>query len=156
MYIDSNLDESYTPTKIGVEAGYGSSNIIEFAEMILTDPAGWQDVDFSNVGAATPFRNRFGQIEEENVLHTFKIHFLIKENFQNGKDTHLRGVRVYVRHTDRDKAYDGDVSVPVAVQKSKVGPVSTKNTEASSAREVDVGDLGEFSTLDFRMQEDIR
>ena len=158
VYIDSSLDESYTPTRIGIEAGYGSSNIIEFTQMVLKDPMGWQSVDFSTVGAPAPYRDRDGQVKEENVLHTFKINFLIKENLQNGKDTHLRAVKVYVRHMDRDKAYDGDVSLPppkVAVEQGRTRS-NKKKTPAEMMADLDGDDLGEFSSMDYKMKEDIR
>jgi len=96
-------DESYTPTKIQFLAGMGVHDIQDFAEMTLDQPNGWHDVDFSGVGPIE-------QEDEENdgaedvidwskrpVLRSFLLQVRILENHQNGKDTHLRGVRVFAR-----------------------------------------------------------
>ncbi|SPQ20637.1 61f954a1-d7b3-4cf4-a076-8e42b6d0d0bc [Thermothielavioides terrestris] len=64
FYVDYNQDESYTPAHIVFLAGTGHHDLIQFAEVPLTHPVGWQD------------------------MH-------IKENHQNGKDTHIRGIKFY-------------------------------------------------------------
>ncbi|KAK3613483.1 hypothetical protein LTR56_027862, partial [Elasticomyces elasticus] len=96
------VDESYTPTKIQFLAGMGVHDIQEFAEMSFEQPTGWHEVDFSNVG---PIGEE--EVNEEvdlvidwskrPVLRAFLSQIRILENHQNGKDTHLRGVRVFAR-----------------------------------------------------------
>ncbi len=85
FYVDYSQDESYTPTFVKFSAGTGHHDLIEFASMPLNDPAGWQDVDLSDVGGGDDGRS----------LCCYIVQMQIKENHQNGKDTHIRGIKLY-------------------------------------------------------------
>ncbi|KAF2265166.1 galactose-binding like protein [Lojkania enalia] len=50
LYLDFNLDESYTPTRIVFLAGSGGNDLVEWGEMRLEQPRGWIWADFSGVG----------------------------------------------------------------------------------------------------------
>lgn len=104
VLLDFENDESYTPTKIQFLAGMGVHDIQEFAEMSFEQPNGWHLVDFSNVG---PIEDDSEDDDESQgevinwgkrpVLRAFLVQVRILENHQNGKDTHLRGVRLFAR-----------------------------------------------------------
>ncbi|CAK7268040.1 hypothetical protein SEPCBS119000_002852 [Sporothrix epigloea] len=85
FYIDYNQDESYTPTSIVLSAGTGHHDLLEFASLSLTTPVGWQDVDLSGVGGGA----------DGQSLCCWIVQVKIKENHQNGKDTHIRGIKLY-------------------------------------------------------------
>ena len=85
FYVDYNQDESYTPTFVVFSAGTGHHDLIEFATMPLANPVGWQDVDLSEVGGGDDGRS----------LCCYIVQMQIKENHQNGKDTHIRGLKIY-------------------------------------------------------------
>jgi len=53
--------------------------------MPLTNPVGWQDVDLSDVGGG----------EDGQSLCCYIVQMQVKENHQNGKDTHIRGIKLY-------------------------------------------------------------
>ncbi|KAK5116405.1 hypothetical protein LTR62_007952 [Meristemomyces frigidus] len=105
VLLDFNSDESYTPTKIQFLAGMGVHDIQEFAEMSFEQPNGWHSVDFSNVGPIEQDdpgeENDDPQVgidwSKRPVLRAFLVQVRILENHQNGKDTHLRGVRIFSR-----------------------------------------------------------
>lgn len=107
-------DESYTPTKIQFLAGMGVHDIQEFAEMSFEQPNGWHEVDFSRVGPIEPDDDGDEDDDREidwskrPVLRAFLLQVRILENHQNGKDTHLRGVRVFAR----DDAQQSRVTAP--------------------------------------------
>ncbi|KAL2158749.1 hypothetical protein VTH06DRAFT_3940 [Thermothelomyces fergusii] len=85
FYVDYNQDESYTPTHIVFYAGTGHHDLIQFAELTLTNPVGWQDVPIANSGGGA----------DGHSLCCWIVQMHIKENHQNGKDTHIRGIKIY-------------------------------------------------------------
>jgi anaphase-promoting complex subunit 10 len=85
FYVDYNDDESYTPTKIVFKSGTSENNLITFATMELTAPQGWQVVPVAGSGGGP----------DRNTLISYVFQMQILENHQNGKDTHLRGIKIY-------------------------------------------------------------
>lgn len=49
LYLDFEIDESYTPTKILFLAGSGGNDLVEWGELKCESPRGWVWVDFSGV-----------------------------------------------------------------------------------------------------------
>jgi len=101
IYLDFDLDESYTPTKIAFLAGTGYNDLQEFSVMSFEQPRGWIEVDFEGVGEADNEEDGEGDGEEEGarmpVLRAMLVQVKILENHQNGKDTHLRGLQIFAR-----------------------------------------------------------
>ncbi|GAW15039.1 hypothetical protein ANO14919_044470 [Xylariales sp. No.14919] len=85
LYLDYELDESYTPTKIQITAGTGPNLTIPFTTMELNTPKGWIDIPIAGAGGGP----------DGNSLCCFFVRVIILENHQNGKDTHIRGIKVY-------------------------------------------------------------
>ncbi|KAI9887080.1 MAG: anaphase promoting complex subunit doc1 [Watsoniomyces obsoletus] len=89
IYLDFSLDESYTPTRIQFLAGTGYHDLIDFAELSFEQPKGWIEVDLTGVGGGP----------DGNTLRAFIVQMKVLENHQNGKDTHVRGVKIYAAET---------------------------------------------------------
>jgi anaphase-promoting complex subunit 10 len=85
FFVDYQQDESYTPTKILWFAGTSEHNLIQFASSVLSNPVGWQEVSITGCGGG----------DDSNSLCCFVVQMQVMENHQNGKDTHIRGVKVY-------------------------------------------------------------
>ncbi|KAI1753044.1 anaphase-promoting complex, subunit 10-domain-containing protein [Xylaria castorea] len=85
LYLDYELDESYTPTKIQITAGTGPNLTIPFTTLELNTPKGWVDIPIVGAGGGP----------DGNSLCCFFVRVIILENHQNGKDTHIRGIKVY-------------------------------------------------------------
>lgn len=85
FYVDYIQDESYTPTKIVWKAGTSENNLFKFAESELVSPSGWVDVPITGAGGG----------EDGNSLMAFVVRMEVVENHQNGKDTHIRGIKIY-------------------------------------------------------------
>ncbi|KAI4161268.1 MAG: hypothetical protein LQ342_005060 [Letrouitia transgressa] len=85
LYLDFELDESYTPTRMVFLAGHGAYDLTEFAVWVGEQPRGWVEVDLSGVGGA------------RRGLRCMVVQVQVVENHQNGKDTHIRGVQVFAR-----------------------------------------------------------
>lgn len=90
FYVDYNEDESYTPTKIIFKSGTSENNLIQFATMDLSAPSGWQLVPIAGSGGGP----------DGNTLVSYVFQMQILENHQNGKDTHLRSIKIYAADTD--------------------------------------------------------
>lgn len=86
VYLDFELDESYTPTRMVFLAGMGMYDLTEFAEWNGEAPRGWVDVKLEGVGCGGG-----------DVLRAMVVQVKICENHQNGKDTHVRGVQVFAK-----------------------------------------------------------
>ncbi|MCJ1314909.1 anaphase promoting complex subunit doc1 [Xylographa vitiligo] len=89
VYLDFELDESYTPTKMSFAAGMGEYDLVEFGEWKGEQPKGWVEVGLEGCGG--------GELEGEGVLRCMCLQVRVLENHQNGKDTHLRGVQIFSR-----------------------------------------------------------
>ncbi|EGC44173.1 anaphase-promoting complex subunit 10 [Histoplasma capsulatum var. duboisii H88] len=50
VYLDFELDESYTPTKMIFLAGMGGNDLVEFATWQGEAPTGWVDIDLQGAG----------------------------------------------------------------------------------------------------------
>lgn len=85
FYIDYHEDESYTPTKIVFKAGISENQLIEFETLNLHQPSGWQQVPVAGAGGGP----------DGNTLVAWVLQMQILENHQNGKDTHLRAIRIF-------------------------------------------------------------
>ncbi|CZS95503.1 uncharacterized protein RAG0_05115 [Rhynchosporium agropyri] len=93
IFLDFEADESYTPTRITLLAGTGYHDLIPFAALNFEQPKGWLDVPLDHVGGGP----------DGKTLRTFLVQVRIVENHQNGKDTHVRGLKIYARD-DRARA----------------------------------------------------
>ncbi|KAK9772202.1 hypothetical protein SCAR479_11057 [Seiridium cardinale] len=105
LYLDYELDESYTPTKIQITAGFGPNLTIPFTTMELSMPKGWIDIPIAGAGGGP----------DGNSLCCWFVRVIILENHQNGKDTHLRGVKVYALDDNADTAENNPVEDMVEV-----------------------------------------
>lgn len=87
LYLDFAADESYTPTRLSFLAGTGHHDLIEFTELAFEKPKGWIDVELTGVGGGP----------DGNTLRAHLVQLKISENHQNGKDTHVRGLKIFAR-----------------------------------------------------------
>lgn len=90
FYVDYDQDESYTPTRILFRSGTSENNMLRFASMDLVSPKGWQKVPLEGVGGGP----------DGNTLFCWVLQVAVMENHQNGKDTHLRGIRIFAVDVD--------------------------------------------------------
>ena len=85
IYTDFKLDESYTPSKISIRAGTTFHDLQEIHVEELNEPSGWVTI--------LPPRPE-GEGGAENVLRTHFIQVAILANHQNGRDTHIRQIKI--------------------------------------------------------------
>lgn len=100
VFLDFEADESYTPTRITLLAGTGYHDLIPFSALEFAQPKGWIDVPLDHVGGG----------EDGKTLRAFLVQVRVVENHQNGKDTHVRGLKVYARD-DRTRGMLGELEL---------------------------------------------
>ncbi|PTB75835.1 galactose-binding like protein [Trichoderma longibrachiatum ATCC 18648] len=155
FYVNYNEDESYTPTKIIFKSGTSENNLIQFAAMNLASPVGWQQVPLAGVGGEP----------DGNTLVSWVLQMQILENHQNGKDTHLRGIKIYafdadaVQHTEPDISRLDDIldTSEAGGSRRRVSgnPRLDEIAQTLAAARLEGGDSG-FTLPDFMRDPEIR
>lgn len=80
IYTDYKSDESYTPSKISVRIGNDPHDLRQIELLELGEPSGWINIELGDVN---------------NPVKTFMIQIAVLQNHQNGRDTHLRLIKIY-------------------------------------------------------------
>ncbi|KAK2826890.1 hypothetical protein FQN49_007352 [Arthroderma sp. PD_2] len=65
VYLDFELDESYTPTKMVFLAGMGGNDLVEFATWQGDTPCGWVDIKLDGVGGRHQKIDKLSRKDEE-------------------------------------------------------------------------------------------
>lgn len=81
MYVDYTLDESYTPYKISIRAGNSYTDLQEIEQIEMDKPTGWVVISLKD--------------SNEAPVRACHIQIAVLGNHQNGRDTHLRQVKIY-------------------------------------------------------------
>ncbi|KAK9896892.1 anaphase-promoting complex, subunit 10 [Cystobasidium minutum MCA 4210] len=97
IFVDIGLDDSYTPQKISIRAGtfHGDLQEVKFVE--LDNPRGWVHFPLGSL-AETDAANADELDYTDPEAHAIKaniIQLAILGNHLNGKDTHVRHVRIF-------------------------------------------------------------
>lgn len=80
IYVDYRLDESYTPGRISVRAGTNFNDLQEVEVVELNEPCGWVTIMTKDINDAP--------------LKTYMLQIAVITNHQNGRDTHMRQIKV--------------------------------------------------------------
>ncbi|KAF6776848.1 hypothetical protein AHF37_03150 [Paragonimus kellicotti] len=90
LYTDYKADESYTPSRLAVRVGNTVHDLIELVEIELQEPTGWSVLPLS--------------WPDGSPVRTFLLQLAILANHQNGRDTHLRAIRLHspIQHRGLD------------------------------------------------------
>lgn len=81
IYTDYKLDESYTPSRISIRSGTHFNDLQELEVIDLSEPTGW---------VVVPIKDG-----ESKSVRTFMIQIAVIANHQNGRDTHMRQIRIH-------------------------------------------------------------
>ncbi|EIM91196.1 anaphase-promoting complex subunit 10 [Stereum hirsutum FP-91666 SS1] len=86
LFLSFPLDDSYTPAALSIRAGTTASDLQEVRSLVLDKPDGWITFDVS----AEPSDDGEGF----KPVNVYILQVIIITNHMNGKDTHLRGMRI--------------------------------------------------------------
>lgn len=81
LYADYKLDESYTPNKISIRAGNHFHDLQEIEVKELMEPSGWVVIPLKDAN--------------DEPIRSFLIQIAVLSNHQNGRDTHIRQIKVH-------------------------------------------------------------
>ena len=138
FYVDYKNDESYTPTNIIFYAGTGNHDLIQFADVSLANPVGWQDVPIANAGGGP----------DGHSLCCWIVQMHIKENHQNGKDTHIRGIKIFALDesatsgTVGDPVHETDIRTSMTTRARRSIPGTPYQEDNSLQEALDAFDVG--------------
>ncbi|CAG0915500.1 unnamed protein product [Notodromas monacha] len=91
IYADYKSDESYTPSRISVRTGTHFNDLQEVEVVELLEPSGWVNISLGNSNGGRPVK-------------AFMVQIAVLSNHQNGRDTHMRQVRVHAPGVSLAKA----------------------------------------------------
>ncbi|WFD31324.1 hypothetical protein MSPP1_002358 [Malassezia sp. CBS 17886] len=99
LYLDCHRDDSYTPTKVLVKAGTHPYDLVDVRYREFTEPQGWyhfvlrrgHELSMEEADASLPL----GATTPLHPIDVFVLQVCILGNHLNGKDTHIRGLRVF-------------------------------------------------------------
>lgn len=107
LYLDYGLDESYTPQQISIRSGTGFHDLEEIKTLETPEPKGWEKITFTEEFQDFQWvshKKKNGQKIKKQVVVTKQIpgdiltnliQIAILDNHQQGKDTHIRQIKVY-------------------------------------------------------------
>ncbi|GFG34135.1 hypothetical protein Cfor_08139 [Coptotermes formosanus] len=81
IFTDYKLDESYTPSRISIRAGTNFNDLQEVEVIDLNEPTGWVLIPIKDI--------------HEKPIRTFMIQIAVISNHQNGRDTHMRQIKIH-------------------------------------------------------------
>ncbi|CAI2378883.1 unnamed protein product [Moneuplotes crassus] len=87
IFIDFKTDESYTPSKVAIKVGNSFFDLQEVKFIEFFEPYGWYTFDLDQV-------NQSGE-KIASYIKTMCVQIEIRENQHNGRDTHIRQVKVF-------------------------------------------------------------
>lgn len=83
VYLDFKSDESYTPSKLSILLGNATTDMKEVQNVELEEPTGWFNFSLG--------KQQGGQ----NIpVKTHYVQMVILQNQHNGRDTHIRNMRI--------------------------------------------------------------
>lgn len=119
FYLDFTLDESYTPKRIGIKAGVTFHDLEEIKVVEMHEPSGWVSVPLH--AKADPLDDDLNDCDDDLIpnnkrmeererklksrpLRTHLIQICILSMAQNGRDTHVRQVKLFGPRAGGDAA----------------------------------------------------
>jgi anaphase-promoting complex subunit 10 len=81
LYLNYKQDESYTPNKISFRIGTIFHDLYEIKVVELNEPLGWISIKLTQPNG--------------RPVRTFFLQIAILSNHQNGRDTHIRQIKIF-------------------------------------------------------------
>merc|ERR1712136_9539 len=87
MYTDFKADESYTPNRLSILVGNDFNDLHEIEQIEVAEPYGWVWMKLQDPQKMKPVR-------------AFICQIAVLQNHQNGRDTHIRQIKVFASTQD--------------------------------------------------------
>lgn len=105
------MDDSYTPCRLSIAVGSFKQDLQQIKQLDLRNPRGWQDIKLGNeddTNEKDEDESDDDGDDDESVAikgHLFQIAVLA--NHLNGKDTHIRALKIFGPRTQTRRRLDG-------------------------------------------------
>ncbi|KAI9636740.1 anaphase-promoting complex, subunit 10-domain-containing protein [Dioszegia hungarica] len=145
-------DDSYTPSKISVRCGTSVHDLQEVRLGVFDKPDGWQYMPLRPEDAD-------GEEIEGPPIPAHHLRIVILANHLNGKDTHVRGVRVFGADTSIKPSTDAGDSARMSINVASPGEEDGEGGEVGEGKRLLMlghDGLSGFTSRAFRMHEGIR
>ncbi|WVF65565.1 hypothetical protein IAT40_000294 [Kwoniella sp. CBS 6097] len=150
LHMSHPRDDSYTPSKISIRAGTGVHDLQEVRFMEFNRPDGWIPI------VLRPMEVSDAEVEGPPIpCHHLRV--LILANHLNGKDTHVRGLRVFgapVEHQPSDPTPISPISETSST--SAKGHTNLEIMKGKQLLELGHDGLSGFTSKSLKMHEFIR
>jgi len=94
LYLDYNLDESYTPKKVCIETGMTLQDLLTVSVVELQEPVGWCIIPLE--APPDPLQSVVEDVAHgQQPIRTHLVQISVLSMHQNGRDTHVRQVKLY-------------------------------------------------------------
>lgn len=107
LYLDYNLDESYTPREIALKAGMTFHDAEEFVRVNVFEPVGWIIIPCSS------------KLQQKPYIKAHLIQICFTAMHQNGRDTHVRLIKIFGPRNHRHVGYDMDSKFTTSIAMSQ-------------------------------------
>lgn len=87
MYLDYKTDESYTPSKVAIRIENSFNEMVEIIQKDFQNPNGWYKIELEE-------KNSQGEVIKP-YIKTMTLQIVILQNTHNGRDTHIRNVKIF-------------------------------------------------------------
>jgi len=95
MFVDVTTDDSYTPQKISLRAGSHIADLQEIRVIDLDQPRGWQHFKLGNAIDTEDIESIDYDDPDAFAIRAQLVQIVIVSNHLNGKDTHIRHLKIY-------------------------------------------------------------
>jgi len=102
LFCDFKKDESYTPNKVSIRAGTGFHDLREVHLVELDEPDGWVSIDLTTKSGANDGCLKY--------LRAHVVQIAVLSSHQNGRDTHVRQVKIYGPRQSATKGFGTELS----------------------------------------------
>lgn len=159
LYMDYKADESYTPKKLSIRSGTCTHDLVDLLSFELTDPTGWVSIPLQHVPTANdtqPSATRNSSDESSGSalppapLRTFMLQIRVHSMHQNGRDTHIRLIKLFSPRQYGGKLLAGMHSTSGSSSSAGLWGESTEGASAASGASRLGGGRGLWGVLDMR------
>ncbi|ORX39107.1 anaphase-promoting complex, subunit 10-domain-containing protein [Kockovaella imperatae] len=136
-------DDSYTPSKISIKAGTSIHDLQEVRFCEFSKPNGWMHIPLRPMDSSSE-----GQEIDGPPIPAHHLRILILANHLNGKDTHVRGLKVFGSPVQ--------ANAPSSLDASEANTPTRATAAGKRLLELGHDGLSDFTSQQFKMHEFIR
>ncbi|WWC91227.1 uncharacterized protein L201_006169 [Kwoniella dendrophila CBS 6074] len=151
VHMSHPRDDSYTPSKISIRAGTGLHDLQEVRNMDFNKPDGWIPIILRPMEVTED-----GQETEGPPIPCHHLRIIILANHLNGKDTHVRGLRVFGAPIQSQNPTSIAPLSPLSETSSTTKESMLKKATGKQLLELGHDGLSGFTSTQFKMHEFIR